>query len=362
MYDFITEATEIISGTNNRTHPLYVEATKVASGKDKKSLYYMKNFLISVENGLKKSDNRFITDSAGNINELFGVTHIKNGLDILKEAKVSTYKYLANIFDILQKYKNIYAEGYNRTIYLIVAEYNAAVSLLEMGITYSLTSIGMDKDIKGIKLIAKDRVPKKMEKLIINLSNELSKTSHKIYLDKLLKIDVPPRSTKVEKEEKNNVKTEAVSLLAAGGAYIIIRDSISVLSKIFTQGGAILGAGVEMFNTFVKSLFGIIPLVRAVIYLKYNRRVDKILKLEDSIEFLRKSIEELKFDNTVSPEKKTELIKKREAYIEMWTKKAAKMRAEFGVIEDKAAESLAKDDETIRQNSDKADDEFVLEG
>ena len=72
----------ILAGTDNPTHPLYVEAAKDVNTNNRTGVAKMRNFLTSIEelaNSDKVKDKR-ISDSKGNIREFSGYKNINTVL------------------------------------------------------------------------------------------------------------------------------------------------------------------------------------------------------------------------------------------------------------------------------------------
>ena len=365
MKEMIMDPIQIMSGTDNMTHPLYVESVKAVSKSDKKAMHYIKNFLLTVENGRKKIDMSPISKTNGDITKFAQYKAIQEGIGYLKMAKSPLATDLNIILDKVREFQPYYADGYNRKMNMLVVEYEAMVMMLQSSLSLALATITLKESPEGISLGTNNQISSNMKKLIHNTAIELTKKEHKSILEALMKASEAPRDTRVM-DKKREVKTEAVAtatLLATGTAALLFASqAVGVIKNIIT-GAINLGISAYYFMAnFTKSYLNVVSLVRMIAYSYYNKKVKKILKLEEQINFLKKSVEEIKISRSLSEEQKAEMIKKREAYIEMWTKKCAKLRAEFADVEDVTTDQLHADDQKIRQTEKDSSDEFVLEG
>ena len=365
MKEIVMDPVLIMSGTDNTTHPLYVESVNAVEGKnDKKALHYIKNFALSIENGRKRIDMSPITKTSGDITKFSHYKALKQGLEYLSTAGSPLASDLKLILSKVEEFRPYYADGYNRKLHILIMEYEAMVMMLQSSTSLALSTITMKKTPKGIALGVNGEISPNMKKLIHNSAVEITKKGHKSLLEGLMKASNAPRDTNVGNKEEE-VKTEAVisagTLLMAGSAMAVAKEIVNLAKNILVGAFNIGLSGLHMLKTFAKNYLSIISLVRTIAYSYYNRKVNRILKLEEQITFLKKAIEEIQINKSISEEQKGEMIKKREAYIEMWTKKCAKLRAEFSDVEDTSTDQLHADDQKIRQSEKSSDNEFNLD-
>jgi hypothetical protein len=115
----------------------------------------------------------------------------------------------------------------------------------------------------------------------------------------------------------------------------------------------------EAYNSIKNTIFGILPLIRSIIYLRYKRKADTIVALESQAAFLRMNIEQLSNLKTMDPKQKEKIIQRQEAYILAFQRKAEKLRAELEEGETQAAEELKKDDGDVKKPPS---DDLIIEG
>lgn len=353
-YDVCTDFVEIISGTKNMTSPVYMEASKSISSGDTKSLKYLKNFIVSIENIAadgKVKDER-ISSTKGNIRQFKGYKDIETTISFLKKnfSDLQSMKDLVSICDALEDYQPLYSAGYEKNIRLIILEYESALYLLVTGLA-SLMANGIDVVQNGVELKIKKKsgnTTGMISKTIHEMAKQISNKQHKDYLKGLL-------------DSKDNVKIntdikESVILES------FVSDSVTLLAFILDNGKKMVFNGINIFNVVRRSLFGIIPLIRSVLYIKYKRKADTILALEEQAAFIKQNIEQLeKTKGNMSPNKKEAIIKRQKAVAEAYMKRAAKLRAELTETERDASEEIKKEDPKMKDTSSD-EDEFVLEG
>lgn len=195
------------------------------------------------------------------------------------------------------------------------------------------------------------------------------KTADKIY--EIVKSYADKNGLKVSKEKDSdktyiNVKTfeepkqeepikESVEAFMEGN----VRDIMDVAGVLFNAGKNVTKFGVNAVKAIKNSLFGIIPLIRSIMYLRYKRKADKITSLDQQVQFIQQNIEQLRNrEGDMDPKKKEQIIKRQEAIIEAHKKKAEKLRAQLMEEEKEASNALKQDDPSMG----KTNDEFVLEG
>lgn len=139
----------------------------------------------------------------------------------------------------------------------------------------------------------------------------------------------------------------------------IVSDTLALID---TAVGAV-GKTISLAGTVIKavknSIFGIVPLIRTILFLRYKKKADKINALEDQINYIKMNIEQLENrKGDMDENKKAEIIKRQQAIIEEYNKKAEKLRAQLMEEEKDAATAVKAENPSIS----KSDDEFVLEG
>jgi hypothetical protein len=362
QYDICTDYMTIIAGTSNKIATPYLEASKSIESDNTKSMAYLKNFITSIESIAAKSANKekAIAESKGNIKNLPSYENIKYALDFTSKnlGKIKVLADISTLLDCLEKNQSLYTEGYTKQIRLIMLEYESIAYMVITGLVEVMAN-DMDVVQNGYKIQIKKKFASThgtINSTISKLADEVKKPSHKDYLEALIKgIEVQNVDTKIEvkKEEDKSVNESTVFTESA------VTDTISLIGAIFNNAGRIVKAGITGLKAIKKSLFGIIPLIRSVMYMKYKRKADKIAALDLQVEYLKNNIEQLQNKKgDMSPEKKAEIIKKQQAQVEAYKKRAAKLRAQLMEEEKEAATEIAKEDPKMKET----DNDYVLEG
>lgn len=349
-YDVSNDFLEIITGTNNKIHKLYIEATKDIESTTPKALGYLKNFITSIENIASKDsvkDSR-ISESKGNITAFSGYENIEYAIKFLSKnlGKIEIVNNLKTIHDVLKQYQTLYSDGYTNNVRLIVLEYESAVYLLVTGLSLSIAEgIEVVQNGTQIKIRKRGSISNSLiVKNIADMAKHLSSRTHKEYLEDLIK-------TQTSGISKSKI-TESTTILES-----VVADTIDLIDSVFSNVGRITNVAKTTFRTIKRTLFGIIPLIRSVLYLRYKKKADTVLKLEEQVHFIHMNIEQLQNINNMDPEKKAVIIKKQQAIAEAYEKKAAKLRAELIEGEKEAAVAINKENPDMKN----VDDEFVLE-
>lgn len=352
---------EIISGTSSVYSKPYLEAKQIAEDNDK-SLSQIKNFIISIENlADKKSvkDER-ISSSKGKISEFKGYNDINNALDFLKKnlGNVSAVTDLNSIKSSLEKYQRLYSDGYSKNIRLVMLEYESAVYSLVTGLSYLIAN-GIEISATGYNL----KISKKREndagvitKINSDLAKQLSDKKHEGYL-----------FTLIEGKKYVGVNTNIEECTFVESA---VSDTLDLFDAITTNISKILALGKRGLIGIKNSVFGILPLIRSIIYLRYKKKADTIVSLEQQMDFIEKNIQQLQNMKNMDPEKKATIIKKQQATVEAYRKKAEKLRAQLIETEKETASEINKNNTTIKSGEVKvntssntsSDDDLVLEG
>ena len=343
---------EIITGTTNKLHPVYVEAAKNIDSNNEKCISYIKKFIPMIENIANKKgvkDER-ISSSNGNIRKFKIYEDIKSSIEFLKKniTGVSVVNDLSSILKCLEVYQPLYTEAYEKNIRLVVLEYESAVDLLVTGIALVIAeNVNVVQSGTNIK-IKKNKTTNNgiFYKTISDMAKQLYHRTHEQYLDEMVN---SKKYTKID----TNIK-ESVSFMESA-----VGDTVQLIDTMLSGVGKIAHYTVNIVRTIKNSIFGIVPLIRSCLYLRYKKKADTILALEQQVDFINQNIEHLQNRTNIDPEKKEEIIKKQQAKIEEYQKKAAKLRAQLTDTENSAADAIKSADTEI-QNS--KDDDFILEG
>jgi len=341
---------EIVTGTSNRLHPAYMEASKNIDSSNDKALGYIKNFITSIE-GLAsktKGKDKSIAETKGNIKNLKAHENIKTSIEFLNKnlGKVSIIPALNDIFKALESFQPQYTEGYEKQVRLVMLEYESAVDMLITGITMMVAQ-GIDIVQNGTSIkIKKNSVSSSgvINKTIMDLAKQLNNKQHKQYLDEVIKA-----------KEYAGVRTtvEESTTFTEG----VVSETLDLVGAIFKNAVKIGKLTVNMFNAIKKSMFGIVPLIRTCLYIRYKKKANTILELEQQVEFINQNIEQLQNRTNIDSNEKEVIIKKQKAAIEKFQKKAAKLRAELTDCERETVAAV-KDEDPKMSNTD---DDFILE-
>jgi len=351
-YGFLTDPIEIISGTSNRTSPVYIEAVRDIEEGNSKALGYIKNFMTSIDR-IRVKDSR-ISSSKGNIQKFSGYENVKTSIAFLSKTIPGSIvlKNLVDIFRALEGNQLQYTEGYSKRISLIMLEYEAAVDMLVTGLSFTIAN-SIDVQAADAHVIMRGRPEGDggaLTQTIADMARQLRDNNHKIYLDGLIKVKSDKSSSAGNDTTSNSVIDE--DLKESVMTERVVADTIDILSALY-GGVSKIGSFVKnTLGTIKRSLFGIIPLIRSWMYLKYKRKADTILSLEQQMGFIRMNIEQLKNIKAMDPNKKQRIIKKQQAEIERFRKKAEKLRAELVDASQVATTSVKQDNPKIREEKD----------
>ena len=335
-YYISTDAVEIISGTSSHLSPLYKEAAKAVEEDYDKSTKYLKNFIKSIEqaNTKKKVDVK-ISSTKGNIRKFSGYDSIKTVLEFLKkELKNPLINDLATILQALESCQNEYSDGYSKKIKLVVIEYECAVDLLVTGITFIFAS-DLELKIEDSKIVVGKKTSTDygvIAKIIKELAKQLKSNSHKAYLQKL-----------TGNVGETHIEEGSIGDTLRGTGDIL--DIVSYIGRgIGKIGEGILGA----YRTLKNTMFGIIPLIQCCLYLRYKRKADTVLELEEQAAYIQLNINQLK---NIDSKKNEIFIKKQEAVVERLQKKSEKLRAELVETEKATSTELKKEQPNVNDGS-----------
>lgn len=350
-YDICTNYAEIIAGTNNTISSAYLEATKSIEENGTKGMAYLKNFITSIENiaGKENVKDERISKSKGNIKDFQGYENIKSAMEFLKKtlSGVSIIGDLVSIYNALEDCQPEYTDAYNKNVRLGILEYESAVYLLVTGLSMTMaTKIDVVQNGYQIKIQKKSGTTfGVIEKTIHDLAKQLSSKHHKGYLEDLM---ASKDHVGVDTEIKESTFMEST-----------INDTLELIDTVWSNAKQIGSFVKRTFSAIKNSLFGIIPLIRSILYLRYKKKADTIIALEEQIEFIERNIEQLNNIKGMDEAKKKEIIQKQKAVVEAYRKKAEKLRAELTEGEKDASIAIKKEDPEMK----KVDDgDFILEG
>lgn len=353
----------IIAGVDNPASYLYMEAKKQMETDNTKSMAQLKNFYADIEKtykemGKRKTD-RNITDSRGNYTKFSGYNDIKYSFELLSKPLMSNelMKNLTIIRDSLVNNKSIFTEAYNRNIRLLMHEYENTLYLLQMGLCILFANcVEITKEQPGYRITNKRPDNKFIVKTIAKLANKLKNTDHKKYLESILEAAKKTPTLKKESVDDGAFTEDGImDRIPYLGAFSLIISSINSL----------FGNLKSIYTSIKQSLFGIIPLIRSIIYLRYKKKADTILALEMNIALIKENIEILKRVKNKSDKEKNEIIKKQEAVCETYRKKIEKLKAELEATEYDASKALKQGEDKLKKtdtSSSDGNDDFILEG
>lgn len=369
QYSICNNYLEIVAGTGNKTHPKYVTEAKSIASSGTEGLGKLKNFITSIEKISSSSackDSR-ISESKGNIKNFSGYENITTAMTFLKSnlSGVSLMKDLISLYDNLIKYQPLYSDGYTKGVRLVILEYESGVYMLVTGL-----SMAMANNIDVVSTGTKVKIVKKssdthgtISTVISDLVKQLNKSEHKTYLENMVKArdNVKIDTSKIDKkdEEKKNDKEIKESYM--------VESLVSDTLELINTGMGLVGSGVRFVGTAARavkdSIFGIVPLIRSVMYLKYKKKADTVLALEQQVQFIQQNINQLENRTNIDPKKKEHIIKKQQAHIDAYKKKAEKLRAELMETEKDASNAIKNDNPNMsKEDTSNKDDDFVLEG
>lgn len=359
-YSINTNYLEIIAGTSNKYNPVYEAASMNVEKNTDKGIAYLKNFLQSIEKISEKEavkDER-ISKSKGNLRKFEGYDNIKFAIDFLsKNLKgIDGVADCIEMYDLILKYQPMYSDAYDLKNKLVIYEYESAVYMLVTNLSMIMAN-NMDVVANGTEIRIQKKnaetfgvIPKTMKELL----KQMKSIDHSVYLEELNKT--------FENNALGKVTTEGVYVegLELAGVMVTAKTigslAYGILSNVLSIGKSATG----IIKKIRKSIFGIVPIIRSVAYLRYKKKADTILKLDEQVKFIEQNIEQISKRTNIDPKEKEIIIKKQKAIIEAYKKKSEKLRVEFMECEKEASNAIAKDDATISKIDDTNDD-FVLE-
>lgn len=355
--DICTDFVQIVTGKSNKLSTAYTEAAASVEKDNDAALGYLKNFIASIEN-IRSHRNAIdpkISASKGNIESFSSYDNIEKGLKFITTNKTpsgaSITKDLVSVHDGLVRYKAHYTSGYSHNNRLLMFEYESAMYLLITGLAMALSFCFEVTDKAGTtKVTPKPKAYFGVTgKKLHEFAEELNKKDHGKYLDELDKAGSGTNSEPVNE----SVYTE--------GAIEVVGTTINLLSSLFGAGKSVVKFGTHVFKAAKRTVFGIVPLIRGVIYLSYKRKANSILALEQNIQYIEQNINIIQNKQGISQEEKDAIIKKQRASIEKYRKRAEKLRAELEEGEKDAARAIKAEDSQMGTPASASDDDFVLE-
>lgn len=341
--NFTNDYFELITGISNKAHPVYLEATKDAEKSTVKGLNNLRKFITSMEQivSSKKVVDPRISKSKGNIKNFEGYENISFAIEFTSKnlASLGAVKECKTILDALEKNQPLYTEGYEKKIPLVTLEYENSVYLLITALSMLLAN-NVDITTNGSDIKISKREGEKfnvINKTLSDLSKVLSDSSHIEYLKQIIDVS-------------NTEEYQEAAMLRNFNENGSIWDTYKILSDVVGKSFNILKSGVKLKDRVIRTIFGIVPLMRSIVYLRYNKKADTINKLNDQIASLQNNIEILKNKKNVSEVQKASIIRKQEAYINSYRKKAAKIRAELTENEKDTVADISKVDNDNRNN------------
>jgi len=347
-YNITHDYMEIISGTTNVLSPVYTEAAENVNKNTSTGYGYLRNFVKSIDQLSKKGTDTRISETKGNIKNFDSYENIKFSIDFLSK-NVSNLGMLTdcrNIFKKLEEFTALYSEGYTKKARLVVYEYETAAYLLVTGLSMIMaTNVDVVSNGTDIKIKKKSaQTNGVIARMLTDYAKQLTSRDHKQYLETMLKSidDVGPSNYQ-----------ESVMMEGA------VDEMLQAIDVAITGGKKIGSLAVHAVKGVKNSLFGIVPLIRSGLYLKYKKKADTISALDQQCQFIKMNIDQLKNIKNMDEKKKEVIIKKQEATIEAYQKKAEKLRAQLCETEKEVATAINKENPQIKNNT--KDDDFVLE-
>lgn len=342
---------EILAGTNAALSSAYMEAAKSVENSDNKAMATLKNFLTSIEKLSGGAKDARISESKGNLKQFKGYENIQTVMDFTSKnlSGIVVLNDLKKIQDTLESNQPQYTDGYQKQSRLVMLEYESGVYLLVTGLAMVMSN-SMEVVQNGEQIKIQKRQGDQLGvigKTISDFAKQISTKEHKQYLEEMNK----SRETKPV-----DTKVEAVDITFTEGA---VADTIDLIDSMF-DNIAKIGAYTRRAVTAIKnSVFGIVPLIQTVLYLRYKKKADTVLALEQQAAFIEQNTEILKNRTNMDPKKKALIIKKQKAIADGYMKKAAKLRAQLTETEKEVATEIKDKPSPVASKKD--EDDFVLE-
>lgn len=361
-YEFCDDYMEIIAGTANTTSRAYREAAEHVENDDEKGVKYLEKFIASIEKVAKspKVRDARISGSKGNLKEFQGHDDIDYMLKFLKgNVKEPIVSELTKLHDTIIKYTSEYSTAYAKNVRLGILEYESAVYLLVTGLVDVMSQCVEVSQKDGKIQIIKHGINRKglIVRMVNKFVKQITAKGHQEYL-KALNDNIT-----TARRERGKPVQESYE-----GEYTVestISDTMDLIDTAINSINKIIGSGKYIVQTFKRTVFGIIPMIRGIIYLHYKKKADHIANLEQQCAFIKMNIEQIQRRTDIPVDKKETLVKKQTAVINAYMKKAAKIRAELTEQSRDASAELSKGNGDISKSSDSkskdSNDEMILE-
>lgn len=370
MNGFCNDYFAIVSGESSRFSQAYREATESVEKSTPKGLAQLKSFITAIEEISKKDgvkDSR-ISSSHGNITQFSGYDNIKTAMEFIKKnlGGIEIFKDVNVIYKTLVDNASLYSEGYSKNIRLIVLEYESAVYLVVTGLSMVMaTNMDVVQNGTSISIQKKSGTSYgETGKCIKDLAKQMGSSHHKDYLEAMIKSKEMNASGENPKKKEQDEPKEEPKEKNVNESYdffmeATVADTVELLDTMVSSIGALGRFAKRTFIGLKNSIFGIVPLIRSILYLRYKKKADTVLALDQQCKFIQQNIEQLQNMKTMDPAKKEMVIKRQKATIEAYQKKAAKLRAQLCDGERDSTDEAKKDEPKISRQAN--DDDFVLE-
>ena len=360
--------------TENTSHlsPAYMEASNIfakVGGKGKEVIATLyKNIKGKIVGKKLTKEEEFCKKSKGDVDKIPYTKFLDDAIQLLNgvsEAK-SIAKDIDTVLKFLRKHKALYEKAYEKKMDLVTMEFENAVFLIVLSASFALSIYcQFDLDEKSGKF-KKFGSPKKDGGVIFKALSELTKqittADHIKYLEYLLKI-----ADEIPVDTRPTVKTEAVGM----------QDALGLMTAIYGNLGKAVKFSFSIISGIWKTMFGILPLMRVIVYLRLKHKANTIIRLEEQVRMIKDNIEQLEKEKTRDPKEKEIIIRKQKAYIEAYNKKCEKLRAQLMDTEKEAVNAMEKNKNEIKEKVPKEvpgtdkkenkpstpemDDDFVLD-
>lgn len=291
-----------------------------------------------------------IRASKGNIDNFKNIAELETSIRVLKEMKQATANKVADSIQggvsVLRSYKQYYENAYSKQSDLIIMEYECTVYVMYTSAQYALACYyNLDSNIA--KQGSKEKYAEHGGLIFDTLHRMVEKLKdkdHSTYLKEIVKI------------------SENMVLPVHENAAVVTMMTNNI-SQIFDSLGTILKTGKNIFTIVKRTLFGIIPLIQCIVAIRYRRKVNTIMELDEQIRLIERNMEQLKNRKNIDDDKKEEILKKQQASVDELRKKSEKLRAQLIDTEKEAAEDVEKDTKDSKEdtkNDKTSDDDIVL--
>ena len=370
MNGFCNDYFAIVSGESSRFSQAYREATESVEKSTPKGLAQLKSFITAIEEISKKDgvkDSR-ISSSRGNITQFSGYDNIKTAMEFIKKnlGGIEIFKDVDVIYKTLVDNASLYSEGYSKNIRLIVLEYESAVYLVVTGLSMVMaTNMDVVQNGTSISIQKKSGTSYgETGKCIKDLAKQMGSSHHKDYLEAMIKskeMNASGENPKKKEQDEPKEEPKERNVNESYGFFMeaTVADTVELLDTMVSSIGALGRFAKRTFIGLKNSIFGIVPLIRSILYLRYKKKADTVLALDQQCKFIQQNIEQLQNMKTMDPAKKEMVIKRQKATIEAYQKKAAKLRAQLCDGERDSTDEAKKDEPKISRQAN--DDDFVLE-